>query len=187
MQGNFSVPISDRKEWIIEPVADITRSMLIFGSLAWYFYITRSFSRVVERVTSPLTFTLAHHGFIHYLPCYFFRFHFYSSCLPCQCYWPEWAHDPWWNSKVSISQILYLTLCDVVPLQEFHAIRNAKDNKANNFGSATGTHNGFYYSWWTDNGAQATYTNGPAGQYSITWGTGGNLVGGKGWNPGTAR
>ncbi|KAG4414615.1 Endo-1,4-beta-xylanase 4 [Cadophora malorum] len=53
--------------------------------------------------------------------------------------------------------------------------------------SATGTHNGFYYSWWTDNGAQATYTNGPAGQYSITWGTGGNLVGGKGWNPGTAR
>ena len=69
-----------------------------------------------------------------------------------------------------------------MPLQEFHAIRNAKDNNANNFGSATGTHNGFYYSWWTDNGAQATYTNGPAGQYSITWGTGGNLVGGKGWN-----
>ncbi|KAH6720277.1 endo-1,4-beta-xylanase A [Leptodontidium sp. 2 PMI_412] len=53
--------------------------------------------------------------------------------------------------------------------------------------SATGTNNGFYYSWWTDNGAQATYTNGPAGQYSITWGTGGNLVGGKGWNPGTSR
>jgi endo-1,4-beta-xylanase len=53
--------------------------------------------------------------------------------------------------------------------------------------SATGTNNGFYYSWWTDNGAAATYTNGPAGQYSITWGTGGNLVGGKGWNPGSPR
>ncbi|KAL6704623.1 Endo-1,4-beta-xylanase 4 [Coniothyrium glycines] len=52
--------------------------------------------------------------------------------------------------------------------------------------SSTGTSNGFYYSWWTDGGAQATYTNGPAGQYSITWGSGGNLVGGKGWNPGTA-
>ncbi|CAO2647049.1 Nn.00g079710.m01.CDS01 [Neocucurbitaria sp. VM-36] len=52
--------------------------------------------------------------------------------------------------------------------------------------SATGTSNGFYYSWWTDGGATATYTNGPAGQYSITWGTGGNLVGGKGWSPGTA-
>ncbi len=53
--------------------------------------------------------------------------------------------------------------------------------------SATGTNNGFYYSWWTDGGATATYTNGPAGEYSITWGTGGNLVGGKGWNPGAAR
>lgn len=53
--------------------------------------------------------------------------------------------------------------------------------------SSAGTHDGFYYSWWTDNGAQATYTNGPKGQYSIQWGTGGNLVGGKGWNPGTRR
>lgn len=43
------------------------------------------------------------------------------------------------------------------------------------------------YSWWTDNGAAATYTNGAAGNYKITWGTGGNLVGGKGWNPGAAR
>jgi hypothetical protein len=53
--------------------------------------------------------------------------------------------------------------------------------------SSTGTNNGYYYSWWTDGGATATYTNGPGGQYSITWGTGGNLVGGKGWNPGAAR
>ena len=53
--------------------------------------------------------------------------------------------------------------------------------------SSTGTNNGFYYSWWSDGGATATYTNGPAGQYSITWGSGGNLVGGKGWKPGAAR
>ncbi|KAI9705754.1 MAG: hypothetical protein M1820_005002 [Bogoriella megaspora] len=53
--------------------------------------------------------------------------------------------------------------------------------------SSTGTNNGFYYSWWTDGGASATYTNGPAGQYSVTWQNGGNLVGGKGWNPGAAR
>ncbi|KAF2757981.1 glycoside hydrolase family 11 protein [Pseudovirgaria hyperparasitica] len=51
--------------------------------------------------------------------------------------------------------------------------------------SSTGTNNGFYYSWWTDGGADATYTNGPGGQYSIKWGPGGNLVGGKGWNPGS--
>ncbi|KAH6026427.1 endo-1,4-beta-xylanase [Parastagonospora nodorum] len=53
--------------------------------------------------------------------------------------------------------------------------------------SSTGTHNGCYYSWWTDNSAQATYTNGAGGSYSVKWGSGGNLVGGKGWNPGSAR
>ncbi|KAI6270113.1 Endo-1,4-beta-xylanase 4 [Pyricularia oryzae] len=53
--------------------------------------------------------------------------------------------------------------------------------------SSTGTHDGFYYSWWTDNGAQATYTNNAGGSYSITWSGNGNLVGGKGWNPGSAR
>ncbi|KAF2129562.1 glycoside hydrolase family 11 protein [Dothidotthia symphoricarpi CBS 119687] len=53
--------------------------------------------------------------------------------------------------------------------------------------SSTGWSNGCYYSWWTDGGASATYTNGAAGQYSVTWQTGGNLVGGKGWNPGAAR
>lgn len=53
--------------------------------------------------------------------------------------------------------------------------------------SATGTNNGYYFSWWTDNGADATYTNGAGGQYSIKWSGNGNLVGGKGWNPGTSN
>lgn len=53
--------------------------------------------------------------------------------------------------------------------------------------SSTGTNNGFYYSFWTDGGADVTYTNGAAGSYSVTWSTGGNFVGGKGWNPGSAR
>jgi endo-1,4-beta-xylanase len=51
--------------------------------------------------------------------------------------------------------------------------------------SATGTHNGYYFSWWTDGGSQVTYTNQEGGKYSVTWGGGGgNFVGGKGWNPG---
>jgi len=54
--------------------------------------------------------------------------------------------------------------------------------------SATGTNNGFYYSWWTDGAGDATYTNGAGGSYTLTWSGGrGNLVGGKGWNPGSAK
>ncbi|KAF9530414.1 glycoside hydrolase family 11 protein [Crepidotus variabilis] len=53
--------------------------------------------------------------------------------------------------------------------------------------SSTGTSNGYYYSWWTDGAAQATYTNGGGGQYTLSWsGNNGNLVGGKGWNPGSS-
>jgi hypothetical protein len=51
----------------------------------------------------------------------------------------------------------------------------------------TGTNNGYFYSFWTDGGSQVTYTNGAGGSYSVTWQTGGNFVGGKGWNPGSAR
>lgn len=52
--------------------------------------------------------------------------------------------------------------------------------------SATGTNNGFYYSWWSDGTATATYTNEDAGTYNLQWsGNSGNLVGGKGWNPGS--
>jgi endo-1,4-beta-xylanase len=32
-----------------------------------------------------------------------------------------------------------------------------------------------------------TYSNGAAGKYSVTWKSGGNFVGGKGWMPGSAR
>ncbi|KAH9156118.1 hypothetical protein LEN26_003256, partial [Aphanomyces euteiches] len=55
--------------------------------------------------------------------------------------------------------------------------------------SSTGTNNGFYYSFWTDGGADVTYTNGAAGQYTISWshGKGGNFVGGKGWSTGSKR
>ncbi|KAA8627448.1 Endo-14-beta-xylanase [Pyrenophora tritici-repentis] len=53
--------------------------------------------------------------------------------------------------------------------------------------NSEGTHNGCFYSWWTDGGSRVTYTNGAGGSYSVQWGSGGNFVGGKGWNPGSAR
>ncbi|KAK8113196.1 hypothetical protein PG984_013722 [Apiospora sp. TS-2023a] len=53
--------------------------------------------------------------------------------------------------------------------------------------SGTGTHNGYYYSFWTDGAGDVTYTNEAGGQYSAKWSGNGNWVGGKGWNPGSAR
>lgn len=54
--------------------------------------------------------------------------------------------------------------------------------------SETGTNDGFYYSFWTDGAGDVTYTNGAAGEYSVTWsGDNGNWVAGKGWATGTDR
>lgn len=53
--------------------------------------------------------------------------------------------------------------------------------------NSEGTHDGYFYSWWSDGGSPVTYTNLPGGAYSVEWQSGGNFVGGKGWNPGTSR
>ncbi|GJC87574.1 glycosyl hydrolase family 11 [Colletotrichum tofieldiae] len=53
--------------------------------------------------------------------------------------------------------------------------------------SSQGTHNGYFYSWWTDGASPVTYTNGAGGSYSVQWKSGGNFVGGKGWKTGGAK
>ncbi|KAL2061317.1 hypothetical protein VTL71DRAFT_7590 [Oculimacula yallundae] len=48
----------------------------------------------------------------------------------------------------------------------------------------TGTNNGFFYSCWSD-GNSFSYNNQAGGRYTVNWSQGsGNLVVGKGWNPG---
>ncbi|GID94110.1 glycoside hydrolase family 11 protein [Amorphoplanes digitatis] len=53
--------------------------------------------------------------------------------------------------------------------------------------NSTGTHNGFYYSFWKDSG-NASMTLRADGRYSSNWGSGtNNWVGGKGWATGSRR
>ena len=53
-------------------------------------------------------------------------------------------------------------------------------------GNGTGTNNGFYYSLYSSGGS-ANMTLGAAGNYAITWSGVSDVVGGKGFNPGSEQ
>ena len=54
--------------------------------------------------------------------------------------------------------------------------------------NGTGTNNGFFYSLYTSSGSSTmTFSAQYAGNYAITWSGVGDMVGGKGWNPGSNR
>jgi endo-1,4-beta-xylanase len=84
---------------------------------------------------------------------------------------------------VSFTSLVVATLA-IVGARSAPAETTALIEKRQSTPSSSGTHDGFFYSWWTDGGASAQYTNLAKGKYRVQWSTGGNLVGGKGWKPG---
>ncbi|KAF7547586.1 hypothetical protein G7Z17_g7617 [Cylindrodendrum hubeiense] len=76
-----------------------------------------------------------------------------------------------------------------LPFNETESLEDGETELSRRAGtpSATGYSQGYYYSWWTDGGGTVTYKNGAGGLYAVSWKDSGNFVGGKGWNPGSAR
>lgn len=87
---------------------------------------------------------------------------------------------------VAISTLLSIALAGVTALAApaAEADETFPLEKRQNTPNSQGTHDGYFYSWWSDGASPATYTNLAGGSYRVEWQSGGNLVGGKGWNPG---
>ncbi|KAK4141972.1 glycoside hydrolase [Dichotomopilus funicola] len=62
-----------------------------------------------------------------------------------------------------------------------------KEIKSRGIQPGTGTHDGFFYSFWTDGQGSVNFENTAGGSYSVQWNNVNNWVGGKGWNPGEPR
>lgn len=59
-----------------------------------------------------------------------------------------------------------------------------KSNAQTITSNTQGTHDGFFYSFWTEGGGTASMTLGPAGNYSTKWTNIQNFTAGKGWKVG---
>ncbi|KAJ3825840.1 concanavalin A-like lectin/glucanase domain-containing protein [Lentinula raphanica] len=87
--------------------------------------------------------------------------------------------------SVTLFLVLALSAIDNVlgsPLESFDNSTLALEKRTITDGE--GTSNGYFYSVYSDSTVTGTYTNGAAGEYTLTWGGTGDVVAGKGWATG---
>ena len=83
-----------------------------------------------------------------------------------------------------LSQVQTAILCALVTVS--CATMTASAQTVQNNG--TGYNNGFYYALYTAGGSSTmTFSTKYAGNYALSWSNVNDVVGGKGWNPGSAR
>ncbi|MFI1990976.1 glycoside hydrolase family 11 protein [Actinoplanes sp. NPDC020271] len=75
--------------------------------------------------------------------------------------------------------VLAITVTTVTGIAYADANRTVTANE-------TGYHNGYFFSYWKDNG-NVTMTLGAGGNYSVQWSNMNNAVVGKGWKPGSSH
>lgn len=87
-------------------------------------------------------------------------------------------------SLFSIKNVVTRSQCIITSLICVAALCASAANAQTLTSSQQGTHDGYFYSFWTDGGGSVSFTLGNNGNYSSEWSNVGNWVGGKGWNPG---
>ncbi|KAG8998469.1 hypothetical protein FRB93_013701 [Tulasnella sp. JGI-2019a] len=87
---------------------------------------------------------------------------------------------------VSFRSLLHLACAAAVGVSAIHGNNNELVPRSV-APSSTGTVGGYYYYYSADAGSTANFTNNGNGEYTLVWSGSGTVIGGIGWNPGSAR
>jgi endo-1,4-beta-xylanase len=88
-----------------------------------------------------------------------------------------------WKERDMLRRIRGWTMLPLVLTFLFVGMSDARAISTNQ----TGTHDGYFYSFWTDGGGSVNMNLGSGGNYSTQWSNSGNFVAGKGWSTGGRR